>query len=178
MVPHDATWRQRSGWTLAQAMYCCLTEPTIIWSNVGLLSKVFYGNNLRAVSQHYSDAIMGAIASQITSLTIVYSTVSSDADQRKHQSSTSLAFVRGIHWGPMNSSHKWPVAREMFPLVDVIMRIAHGLIISMGSEFVKNILQYLCGTSELTTLKTICDITYDFAVPALWCNWILLIHAV
>ena len=40
---------------------------------------------------------MGAIASQITSLTIVYSTVYSDADQRKHQSSASLAFVRGIH---------------------------------------------------------------------------------
>ena len=46
---------------------------------------------------HYGDVIMGAIASQITSLTIVYSTVYSDADQRKHQSSASLAFVRGIH---------------------------------------------------------------------------------
>ena len=43
---------------------------------------------------------MGAIASQITSLTIVYSIVYSDADQRKHQSSASLAFVRGIHRGP------------------------------------------------------------------------------
>ena len=42
---------------------------------------------------------MGAIASQITSLTIVYSTVYSDADQRKHQSSASLAFVRGIPRG-------------------------------------------------------------------------------
>ena len=40
---------------------------------------------------------MGAIASQITSLTIVYLTVYSDADQRKQQSSASLAFVRGIH---------------------------------------------------------------------------------
>ena len=38
---------------------------------------------------------MGAIASQITSLTIVYSTVYSDADQRKHHSSASLAFVWG-----------------------------------------------------------------------------------
>ena len=43
---------------------------------------------------------MGAMSSQITSLTIVYSTVDSDADQRKHQSSASLAFVRGIHRGP------------------------------------------------------------------------------
>ena len=46
---------------------------------------------------HYGDVIIGAIASQITSLAIVYSTVYSDADQRKHQSSASLAFVRGIH---------------------------------------------------------------------------------
>ena len=64
---------------------------------------------------------MGAIASQITSLTIVYSTVYSDADQRKHQSSASLTFVRGIHRGPVNSPHKWPVTREMFPFDDVIM---------------------------------------------------------
>ena len=64
---------------------------------------------------------MGAIASQITSLTIVYSTVYSDADQRKHQSSASLAFVWGIHRGPVNSPHKWPVTRKMFPFDDVIM---------------------------------------------------------
>ena len=49
---------------------------------------------------HYGDIIMGAIASQITSLSSVYSTVYSDADQRKHQSSASLAFVREIHRGP------------------------------------------------------------------------------
>ena len=45
---------------------------------------------------HYSDIIMGAMVSQITSLTIVYSVVYSDPDQRKHQSSASLTFVRGI----------------------------------------------------------------------------------
>ena len=70
---------------------------------------------------HYGDIIMSAIASQITSLTIVYSTVYSDADQIKHQSSASLAFVRGIHRGPVNSPHKWPVTRKMFPFDDVIM---------------------------------------------------------
>ena len=46
----------------------------------------------------------------------------SDADQRKHQSSASLAFVRGIHWGPVNSLHKWPVTRKMFLFYDVIMQ--------------------------------------------------------
>ena len=70
---------------------------------------------------HYNDVIMGAIASQITSLTIVFSTVYSDADQRKHQSCASLAFVRGIHRGPVNSPHKRPVTRKMFPFDDVIM---------------------------------------------------------
>ena len=64
---------------------------------------------------------MGTAASQITSLTIVYTTVYSDADQSKHQSSASLAFVWGIHRGPMNSPHKWPVTRKMFPFDDVIM---------------------------------------------------------
>ena len=72
---------------------------------------------------HYNDVIMGAIASQITSLTIVSSIVYSDADQRKHQSSASLAFVRGIHRGPVNSPHKWPVTRKMFPFDDVIMHL-------------------------------------------------------
>ena len=70
---------------------------------------------------HYCDVIMGEIASQITSLTIVYSIIYSDAVQRKHQSSASLAFVRGIHRGPVNSPHKWPVTRKMFPFDDVIM---------------------------------------------------------
>ena len=64
---------------------------------------------------------MGAIASQITSLTIVHLTVYSGADQRKHQSSASLAFVWGIHRGPVNSPHKWPVTRKMFSFDDDIM---------------------------------------------------------
>ena len=71
---------------------------------------------------HYGDVIMGAIASQITSLTIVYPSIYSDADQRKHQSSASLAFVWGIHRGPVNSPHKLPVTRKMFPFDDVAMR--------------------------------------------------------
>ena len=68
-----------------------------------------------------SDVIMGAMASQITSLTIIYSTVYSGPVQRKHQSSASLAFVWGIHRWPVNSSHKWPVTWKTFPFDDVIM---------------------------------------------------------
>ena len=42
---------------------------------------------------------------------------------RKHQSSASLAFVRWIHRWPVNSPHKWPVTRKMFPFVDFIMSL-------------------------------------------------------
>ena len=59
--------------------------------------------------------------SSLTSLTIVCSTVYSGADQRKHQSSASLAFVRGIHRRPVNSLHKGPVTRKMFSFHDVIV---------------------------------------------------------
>ena len=70
---------------------------------------------------HYNDVIMSTMASQITSLTIVCSTVYSAGDQRKHQSTASLAFVWGIHRWPVNSPHKRPVTRKIFPFDDVIM---------------------------------------------------------
>ena len=60
---------------------------------------------IRGIQWHSTDVIMSAMASQITSLMIVCSTVYSGVDQRKHQSSASLAFVRGIHRGPVNSTH-------------------------------------------------------------------------
>ena len=72
---------------------------------------------------HYDDVIMSSLASQITSLTVVYSTVYSRGDQRKHQSSASLTFTWGIHRGPVNSPHKGPVTRKLFPFDDVIMLI-------------------------------------------------------
>ena len=65
--------------------------------------------------------------SQITNITIVYSTVYSVADQRKHQSSASLAFVRGIHRWPVNSPHKGPVTQKMFPFDGVIMILGYLL---------------------------------------------------
>ena len=70
---------------------------------------------------HYNDVIMSAMASQITSLTIVSPGVYPGADQRKHQSSASLAFVGGIRRWPVNSPPKGPVTRKMFTLDDVIM---------------------------------------------------------
>ena len=72
-------------------------------------------------TNRYSDVIMSVMASQITSLTIVYSTIHSGADQGKHQSSASLAFVWGIYRWPVNSLHKGPVTWKMFPFDDIIM---------------------------------------------------------
>ena len=64
---------------------------------------------------------MTAMASQITGLTIGYSTIYSGTGERKHQSSVSLAFVRGIHRWPVNSPHKWSVTRRKCSFDDVIM---------------------------------------------------------
>ena len=72
-------------------------------------------------TKNYDDVIMTMLASQITSLTVVYSIVYSGVDQSKHQSSASLAFVQEIHRGPVNFPHKWPVTRKMFPFDDVNM---------------------------------------------------------
>ena len=77
-------------------------------------------DNLNSV-KHYNDAIMSAMTYQITGLTIVYSTVYSGTDQRKYQSSASLAFVREIHRGPVNSPHKRPVTRKLLQFDDVFM---------------------------------------------------------
>ena len=91
---------------------------------------------------------MGAVASQITSLTIVYSAVYSDADQRKHQISASLAFVRGIHRRLVNSPQKWPVTWKMFPFDDVIMVST----VPEDSLYVQNIWVKSTGTKSLQNL--------------------------
>ena len=79
---------------------------------------------LHLIVIHCYDVMIGAMASQINSLTIVYLSVHSGADQRKHQSSASLAFVWGIHRRPVNSPHKWPMTQKMFPFDDVIMSLS------------------------------------------------------
>ena len=102
--------------------------------------------------KHYSDVIMSAMASQITGLIIVYSTVYSGADQRKHQGSASLAFVGGIHWGPVNSPHKWPVTRKLFSFDDVIMDLAPDIHIIH------------CGTNPIVQIKSMHPICRSGAI--------------
>ena len=77
--------------------------------------------NETTLLDYYNDVIMSATASQITSLTIVYSVVCSGTDERKPQTSASMAFVRGIHRWPTNTPHKGPVTRKMISFDDVIM---------------------------------------------------------
>ena len=89
---------------------------------------------------HYNDVIMGKIASQITSLTIVYSSVYSGADERKHPSSASLAFVWGIHRWPVIYPHKGQVTRKMFPFDDVIMGTIKSSSVKFEWKYTKMVL--------------------------------------
>ena len=56
-------------------------------------------------------------------VSVICSIVCSGADHRKHQSSASLAFVRGMHRWPVDSPKKGPVTRNKFPFDDVIMKV-------------------------------------------------------
>ena len=84
-------------------------------------------NKLDSISRHcswiahYNDVIMSIMESQITSRTIVCSNIYSGPDQRKHQSSAALTFVRGIQRGLVTSPHTGTVTRKMFPFDDAIM---------------------------------------------------------
>ena len=117
---------------------------------------------------HYSDVIMGAMASQITSLIIIYSTVYSGADQRKHQSSASLAFVWGIHRWPVNSPHKWPVTRKSIPFHDVIVRRAGLLWSQQDFEWRWSVPLFKC----LTVLE-FSFILFDLCLLITFCNFIM-----
>ena len=82
----------------------------------------------RGTCRFNSDVIMGAMASQITSVSIVYSTVCSGTDQRKRRSSASLAFVGGIPRCIPRT--KGQVTRKMSPFDDVIMKFLRGSVIN------------------------------------------------
>ena len=97
----------------------------ILEKTVSIFKQQSHADNFYFEHPHYCDVIMSPMASQITSLTIVYSSVYSSTDQRKHQSSASLAFVWGIHRRPVNSPHKRPVTQKMFPFDHVIMLAKH-----------------------------------------------------
>ena len=100
---------------------------------------------------------MSLVASEITSLTIVSVAVYSGTDQGKHQSSASLAFVRGIHGWQVNSPHKWPVTRKMFPFDDIIMLMLSSIQTHcLLNWFYCNQTGYHFGYFEITHFSIIC----------------------
>ena len=110
---------------------------------------------------HYSGVIMYTVASQITSLTIVYSTVCPCVDQRKRQSAASLAFARGIHRSPVYSPHKGTVTRKMFSFDEIIMSICRYSDNQFG-------LSGVYGTCTPKCLHTFDHDTHDCRLQHIW----------
>ena len=107
-------WSVEDRGRLTERQTCKLSKNTSI-INVGLWME--WSSLTR-----YSDVIMSMMASQIISVSIVFATICSGADQRKHQSSVSLAFVKGIQRSSVDSPQKGPVTWKIFPFDDVIMK--------------------------------------------------------
>ena len=103
-------------------MRCYYLHVTSLWLYKLLVVVLILW--VKSKCPHCSDVIMSAMVSQITGAAIVYSIVCLVTDHGKHLSSASLAFVRGIHRQPVNSPHKEPVTRKMFPFAYIIMIIA------------------------------------------------------
>ena len=97
---NEAT-KPRYYWPFVTGIYRWAVNSSFKWNRFDFIESSWNLFRINVMDMwiwcHYSDVTMGAIESQIIGLTIVYSTVYSGADQRKHQSSASLAFVWGIH---------------------------------------------------------------------------------
>ena len=159
-----------AGWYFLRARWlghciCWFKQHSSEWNYMNSLT--------REQLEYYNDVIMGAIWSQITILTIVYSAIYSGVDQSKHQSSASLAFVRGIHRGPVNSLHKWPVTRKMFSFDDVIM--AHECILStmaINALVLKHLAINIHCADQISivfvTIRSVSDKNFTFMINNIW----------
>ena len=112
-------------WTFFHVMAWCRQVTNLCLSQCWPKSISPY--DITRAQRHYSDVIMGSMTSQITNLTIVYSAIYSGADQRKHQKLCVTGLCVGNSPGQVNSPHKWPVTRKMFPFDDVIMYVQINL---------------------------------------------------
>ena len=163
LFPHEVQemWRFDDLLIASQVVEQKLEFP-MIWNAMTLVWR-----HCDAIS-HYNDAIMIVMASQITSLTIVYSTVYSGTDGRKHQRSASLAFVRGIHRWPVNSPHKGPVTRKMFPFDDVIMSYRRKLKCTGVYQFTDN--------TDMFKKQRVEAIKINDPVSPTWTHWGMVAH--
>ena len=94
-----------TSWSVTETLHVLI----MTWLQVTFATALWRHNGLDGVSNHQPNH---CLLSRYSS-----------ADQRKHKSSASLAFMRGIHRRPVNSPHKWPVTRKRFPFNDVFMKI-------------------------------------------------------
>ena len=116
-------------WIIVQR---CFNTPRIDWTKLWQMFEIWefciiVRHCYNTMALRCSNVIMSAMVSQIAGVSMVCWTVCSGADQRELQSSASLAFVRGIHCWPVNSPHKGPVTRKMFPFDDVINKHGGGV---------------------------------------------------
>ena len=104
-------------WDIASVAYCFIYRLTHLSDDDR--------HDITKSNRHYGDVRMGEIASHFTSLTIAYSTVYSDADQRKYQSFVSLAFVWGIHIQMASNAENVPIwwRHHVLWLLDVITKL-------------------------------------------------------
>ena len=142
----------------------CPSQCSVVWNTMFywillyLKLTVYVSQLSKTGIIHYDDIIMSTMASQITSLTSVYWIVYSGTDQRRHQSSASLAFVRGIHRSPVNSPQKVPVTWKMSPFDDVIMILPvmrdhlSWQTTGFNGHFIK-VSVYVCIFSQLLSLR-------------------------
>ena len=98
---------------------------------------------------HYIDGIMTTMASQITSLTVVYSTVYSDADQRKHQSSALLAFVWVIHRGRWFPRTKGQLRGKCFHLMTSSWVLLKSVVYFLSFRLADVIYSVICFTRNI-----------------------------
>ena len=111
-------------------------------------------------TSHCNDFRIGAMASQITGVSIVWSTVCSGAEQQQQQQKIKAP----RHWGEsMDSNNKGPVTRRMLPFDDVIM------VITVPADVVQNLsclhhnisaYRWFCVTLlDLTTSSQVADMS-------------------
>ena len=118
---HLASYSNDCFWDISFLETTLLTRWHSLWNQMTAPHQLIHYQDTPFQKLHYNDVKMGAVASQVTSLTAVHWTVYSDADQRKHQSSMSLAFVLGIYRDWWISRTKGQLREKMSPFDDVIM---------------------------------------------------------
>ena len=125
------------------------------------LKKVQWFPFFSSAYMYYTDVIMSAMASEITGVSVVYSTVCSGADQRKYQSSAPMTCVRGLHRWPVNLPHKGPVTRKCFHLMTSSCELQSVSRNYFASHYNAVIVSTM--TSQITSAPSVCPIVCSVA---------------